>query len=421
MIAANQAGTKIREVTIVGAGIVGVATAIYLQREGHRVTLIDRAGPGEAASQGNAGSLAPGSIIPLALPGTMRQVPGWILDPLGPLSFAWTQVPALIPWLMHFRRACTAERAASSARAMRSLNRESVDTYAELLASAGAPDLMRRDGMLHAYRTERGFDGSAYARKLRTDNGAVLEVVDAAAIRRLEPQLAEDYRWGFLLPEGGHVRDPLKVVQALARHLTANGGKVIQAEVRDFSLVRDGVKALKTTKGDVPTDVVVIAAGIWSRGLLAKLGLRVPLCPERGYHVQIPEPGVAPRSPVTDGEGRFVATPMLGGLRIAGTSEFSAIDAAPNWQRAETLARLASGMFPGLRLDGYSRWSGYRPSTPDSLPVIGRSPRHAGVFLALGHGHWGLMAAPATGQVIADLVAGRPPRLDIAPFRPDRF
>ena len=112
---------------------------------------------------------------------------------------------------------------------------------------------------------------------------------------------------------------------------------------------------------------------------------------------------------------------LLGGLRIAGTSEFSAIDAAPNWQRAETLARLASGMFPGLRLDGYSRWSGYRPSTPDSLPVIGRSPRHAGVFLALGHGHWGLMAAPATGQVIADLVAGRPPRLDIAPFRPDRF
>jgi D-amino-acid dehydrogenase len=408
-------------VTIVGAGIVGVATAIYLQREGHKVTLVERADPGEAASQGNAGSLAPGSIIPLALPGTMRQVPGWILDPLGPLSFAWSQVPALIPWLLHFRRACTAGQVARSATAMRSLNRESVDTYSDLLGAAGAPDLMRRDGMLHAYRTERGFDGSAYARKLRTDNGAALQVVDAAEIRRLEPQLSQEYRWGFLLPEGGHVRDPLKVVQALVHHFAANGGTVVRAEVRNFATARDRVSALVTSEGSMPVDQVVIAAGIWSRGLLAQLGLRVPVAPERGYHVQIPAPGVGPRSPVTDGENRFVATPMLGGLRIAGTSEFSALDTPPNWKRAEVLARLAGGMFPGLNLDGYSRWSGFRPSTPDSLPVIGRSPRHSGVFLALGHGHWGLMAAPATGQVIADLVAGRPPRLDITPFQPDRF
>ncbi|MGZ5174018.1 MAG: NAD(P)/FAD-dependent oxidoreductase [Burkholderiales bacterium] len=409
------------DVSIVGAGVIGVATAIYLQREGHRVTLIDRGGPGEGTSFGNAGSLAPGSIIPLALPGTIRHVPRWILQPLGPLSLSWRQLPALAPWLYRFWRACDPETVARSARAMRSLNRDCVDTYAELFASVGVADLLERAAGLVLYKSERGFDASAYVRQVRIDNGVKVEVLDAAGIQQIDPALSTGYRWGFALPEGGYVRNPLRVVQSLAQHFTANGGTLITAVVQDFVRARDTVKALVTYRGEISVDRVVIAAGVWSRALAARFGVSMPLTSERGYHIHIPNPGVTVRHQVADGERRFTATAMEGGLRVTGTSEFSGLNAPPEWARTEALARLAPTMLPGINTAGYSRWTGHRPSTPDGRPVIAAAPGYPRVFLAYGHGHWGLMAAPATGQVIADLVAGRTPRIDIAPFHPSRF
>jgi D-amino-acid dehydrogenase len=413
--------TPQQDITIIGAGIVGVATALYLQREGHRVTLVERDRPGEATSFGNAGSLAPGSIIPLALPGTFRQVPNWILDPLGPLSLSWKAAPALVPWLLHFRRACNAEQVRRSAAAMRSLNRDSVDTYEELLATAGAPELVRRDGMLQVYRTEAGFAASEGSRRLRLENGARVEVITEADIRRLVPALSSDYRWGFSLPDGGNVRNPLRVTQVLGAHFQSNGGTIVEARVDDLEIAAGAVRALLTSAGRMPVDRVVLCAGVWSRTLAARIGVRVPVASERGYHIHVGTPGIALDRPVTDGERRFVATPMEGGLRFAGTSEFCRVGDAPNWSRADALASLAQSMLPGIDTGDFARWCGPRPSTPDGLPVIGPAPGHPNVLLAYGHGHWGLMAAPATGQVIADLVAGRPPRLDIAPFRPDRF
>lgn len=409
------------EVTIIGAGIVGISTAIYLQRDGHRVTVIDRGAPGEGTSFGNAGSLAPGSIVPLALPGTVNNVPRWIMDPLGPLSLSWRQLPELAPWLLQFWRACNRERVAQTAKAMRSLNRESVDSYEELLASAGVPDLLERSPGLTLYKTDRGFKASEYVRQIRIDNGVVVEILDADRIRELDPALSPDYRWGFSLPENGFVRNPLRVVQSLARHFTANGGTFINATVEGFVLARDGVNALATDHGEMPVDRVVIAAGVWSRVLAAKLGVRAPLTSERGYHIEIPAPGVTLRHQVADQEGRFTATPMEGGIRVSGTSEFSGLDAPPKWARTDALVQLIPTMLPGIRTHGYSRWAGHRPSTPDGRPVIAPVPAYPRVFLAYGHGHWGLMAAPATGQVVADLVAGREPRIDIKPFHPWRF
>ncbi len=409
------------EVTIIGAGIVGISAAIYLQRDGHRVTVIDRGAPGEGTSFGNAGSLAPGSIIPLALPGTARNVPRWIMDPLGPLSLSWRQLPALAPWLLQFWRACTPERVAQTAKAMRSLNRDSVDSYEELLAAAGAEALLERSPGLTLYKSERGFNASEYVRQIRIDNGVRVEILDAQRIRQLDPALSPDYRWGFALPENGFVRNPLRVVQSLAGHFAANGGTLMVATVQDFVLARDGVKALGTDRGEISVDRVVIAAGVWSRALAAKLGVRAPLTSERGYHIEIPAPGVTLRHQVADQEGRFTATPMEGGIRVSGTSEFSGLDAPPKWARTDALVRLIPTMLPGIKTDGYSRWTGHRPSTPDGRPVIAPAPAYPRVFLAYGHGHWGLMAAPATGQVVADLVAGREPRIDIKPFHPRRF
>jgi len=408
-------------VTIIGAGIVSVAAAIYLQREGHAVTLIDGSAPGEGTSFGNAGSLAPGSIIPLALPGTIRQVPKWIIHPLGPLSLSWRKLPGLTPWFFHFWRACNPRTVARTAAAMRSLNGPSVDRYTDLLAGAGASELLVHDSGITVYRSERSFDGSAWARGVRADNGVKIELLDAATIGAREPALDPGYRWGFTLPEGGYVRNPGRVVQALARHFVARGGTLVTAVVRDFVRAEGRVKALVTDRGEIPVDLLVLAAGVGSRALAAKLGVRAPLTSERGYHIQIPAPAVTVRHQVADGDLRFVATPMEGGLRISGTSEFCGIDAPPNWARAAALGRLAPRLLPGIKTEPHSRWAGHRPSTPDGRPYIGAVPGLARLFLAYGHGHWGLMAAPATGQVIADLVAGRPPRIDLAPFRPDRY
>ncbi len=409
-----------KEITVIGAGTVGIVTAVYLQREGHRVTVVDRQAPGEGASFGNAGSLAPGSIIPVAMPGTLQQVPKWLSDPLGPLSLSWRQLPFMLPWFLHFQRACNAGRVRRGAAILRSLNAPSVEAYAGLLAAAGAPELLRREGMLHVYKTEAGFKGSAFGRQLRLDNGCAMELVDVDKIRELAPGIAPGYRWGFYLPDNAHVHSPLRVVQALAGHFQRNGGMIIRADVMDIESDAGGVK-LRTSGGSMSAECVVIAAGFASGKLAAKLGTRIPLAPERGYHIEIPGAAPAQQCPVTDGESRFVATPMAGGLRIAGTSEFQSPAAPPNWARAETLATLAEKMFPGMQAVNYSRWMGVRPSTPDSSPVIGRSPRHRQVLFAFGHGHWGLMAAPVTGQLVADLVAERAPRLDLSPFRPERF
>ncbi len=410
-----------KEITVVGAGIVGIVTAIYLQREGHRVTVIDRQAPGEGASFGNAGSVAPGSNIPVAMPGTLKQVPKWLSDPLGPLSLSWRQLPFMLSWFLHFQRACNFDRVRRGAAILRSLNAPAVEAYADLLDAAGAPELLRREGMLHVYKTETGFKASAYGRQLRTDNGCVVELVDADRIRELAPGLSPGYRWGFNLPDNAHVHSPLGVVQALVEHFKRNGGTIIRADVTDIQCDTGGNVKLHTDEMLLSAECVVIAAGYASGKLAAKLGTRVPLAPERGYHIEIPGAVPAQHCPVTDGESRFVATPMAGGLRIAGTSEFQAADAAPNWARAETLATLAEGMFPGIKAEHYRRWMGVRPSTPDSTPIIGRSARHPRVVFAFGHGHWGLMAAPVTGQLVADLVSDRAPRIDLSPFRPERF
>jgi len=411
----------LKEVTVVGAGIVGIVSAIYLQREGHRVTVIDRQAPGEGTSFGNAGSVAPGSIVPVALPGTLKQVPKWLSDPLGPLSLPWRQLPFMLPWFLHFQHACNAAQVRRGAAVLRALNAPAIDAYADLLAAAGAPELLRREGMLHVYKTEAGFKGSAFGRQLRLDNGCVVELVDADKIRALAPGISPGYRWGFHLPDNAHVHSPLRVVQVLAEHFKNNGGTIIRADVRDIRCDAGGAVKLHTDGVSLSAECVVIAAGYASGKLAARLGTRVPLAPERGYHIEIPGAQLAQQCPVTDGESRFVATPMAGRLRIAGTSEFQAASAPPNWARAETLATLAEKMFPGMQVANYSRWMGVRPSTPDSAPIIGRSAQHRQLLFAFGHGHWGLMAAPVTGQLVADLVADRTPRIDLSPFRPERF
>jgi len=210
-------------------------------------------------------------------------------------------------------------------------------------------------------------------------------------------------------------------VQRLAEGFQRDGGTVLRREVRDVEVGPDGPRRLRTDQGDIEVETLVVAAGAWSARLAARFGDRVPLESQRGYHVTVGEPGVAPRMPVMWAERKFMMTPMQPGLRFAGTVEFAGLEAPPDYRRARVLLQQGKEVFPDLSTSSVSEWMGHRPCLPDSLPVIGRSPRFGRVLYAFGHGHTGLSGAPTTGRVVADLVAGRPPALDLTPYRVDRF
>jgi len=414
-----------KRVVVIGAGLVGIATASCLQRDGHAVTVLDPAGPGEGASFGNAGCFNGSSVVPVSMPGVLGNVPGWLADPLGPLCIRWRYLPVLAPWLVRFVAAGTPERVQAQARALRGLLKNTLEDLAPLVRTAGAQALVHRVGHLHVYRSLQTFAKEAPGWALRRANGVAWEELDADELRQLDPSLSREYVHGVLLPANGHTTDPHALVCSLAQALQRAGGTLQRTRAHGFLLDGGRLRAVRTDAGDVVADAAVIAAGAWSRPLAATLGDRVPLETERGYHLMVRDCAVEPRIPTTDGEGKFVATPMTGGLRLAGTVELAGLAAPPNWARARVLLRHARRMYPALEQrypeEQITTWMGHRPSLPDSLPVIGASRASPDVFYAFGHGHVGMTAAPTTGKVIADLVAGRPPAVDIAAFRADRF
>ena len=425
MTDASRAAAPPGPVVVIGAGIVGLACATYLQRDGRKVVLVDPGGPGEGASYGNAGGLNGSSVVPVAMPGVLSKVPHWLLDPEGPLSIRLRYLPRLLPWLYRFVRAGRPELVRAQARALRSLLAPTVDMYRELAASVGAAHLIQRRGLLMVYRSEASFAADAAPNRLRAANGVVIEELSRDELRQLEPALSPSYARARFISENGYCKNPLALSRSLAAALIANGAEIRRERAEAFAFADGTVEAVMTATGPVPAAAVVVAAGAHSKPLAARLGESVPLDTERGYHAMIKDPEVVPRLPVMEVDGKFVATPMEEGLRMAGTVEFAGLDAPPNWQRARVLLRQGQAMFPGLARtipDGrVSMWMGFRPSLPDSLPVIGATRRYANAFLAFGHGHVGLIGAPMTGQTIADLIAGRAPAIDVAPFSAARF
>lgn len=413
-----------RRICIVGAGAVGAATALWLQRDGHEVVLVDRAPPGEGSSFGNAGCLNGSSVVPMSLPGTLSSVPRWLLDPLGPLSVRWRYLPILAPWLWRFVRAGQRDRVREIAAALRQLTEPTVPLMRELARQAGVPDLIQHQGHLYAYRSEKALDADGFSWDLRKANGVEIERLGADELRQFDPALSREFAAGLLVNENGHTSNPHRLVNALVNEVLRGGGSLIRANVDAVVPRTDGV-CLGTDVGEIEADAVVVAAGAHSRALARGLGDRIPLDTERGYHLMIEGENAGPRIPTTDASGRFVVTPMEGGLRLAGTVELAGYDAQPDWRRAHMLLRQGREMLPGIA-EGYpseriKTWMGFRPSMPDSMPVIGRARRCPNVFYAFGHGHIGMTCAPMTGKVVAELVGGRPSSIDITPFRADRF
>ncbi len=410
-----------KKITIIGAGIVGMATACYLRRDGHDVTVVTQHPPGEYCSFGNAGMLNNAGCVPQPMPGVIWKVPGYLTDPLGPLVVRWPYLARAMPWMLRFLANANAKQAEHASKALYSLIRDTVPTYEELVKWVGSPELVRRSGYLVAYDTDKSYQGDALGWKLRSERGVKTEILDAAGIQKLVPQLARNYLRGVHVLDQGYVANPERLVKSLAAKFQKEGGIILQRKVLGVELGEGGVKALQTDTGSIPVESLVVCAGVHSSELTAQLGEPVPIEAERGYHVTYSDPGLDIPLPVHVSDAKVFVTPMEMGVRIAGQAEFSGIYAEPDYQRAEVLETHMKRMFPGARSTDSTRWMGRRPSMPDSLPVIGPSVKQKNVYYAFGHGHLGLCGGAPTGRLIAGIISGRQSPIDLSPYRVNRF
>lgn len=414
-----------RHIAVIGAGIVGISAAAFLQRHGLAVTVIDRVAPGMGCSYGNAGGVVVASVSPTVHPGILTRIPRWLLDPLGPLTIRWSHLPRVLPWMLALGRAAMPDRVAAITTARARLCAAALDDHKSLLKQAAAEDLLvLRDG-LHLYDREVDYRRDEALRRIRAEYGYATGRLNPGEIREIEPEVADDFACASFWGGWYHVRNPHTVVRKIAESVASSGGTIIEDEVTDFSIAGRRIAALRlAARGELAVDGVVVAAGAWSHLLARRLGVKVLLEAERGYHLTIPDPGVGISRTLTRDAHPVGISPMDVGLRVAGTDEFAGLDAPPDWRRADVLWRNAKRMLPGLRPldDSVSRWMGRRPGTPDSLPVIDRAPSHDNAWFAFGHGHMGLTWGPTTGRLVAGLVAaGGPPDADLSAYGVSRF
>ncbi len=408
-------------VMVIGAGIVGVASALWLQREGFAVTLVESGGIGEGASFGNAGNLSPGSVVPFTMPGVLREAPGWLLDKDGPLVVRPSYFLKVAPFLFAAARSSRTEAALKTSKAMRELHRTTFEAYDVLTRGTEAESLIERCGQLYVSQKIGGAHGSLLSQFMREAAGVKTQFLSASEIRELEPTLAPGFISGMLIPDNGRTKNPNQLVRVLAAEAERNGATLIKGRVTDFEIESGQVRTVLIDGKPHAVERVLVAAGAASGKLSAKLGTAYPIEPERGYHITVVNPEVMPRTSVSNIDGKFVAAPMNMGLRFAGTVEYAGFDASFNDQRAQLLERQAKQMFPKLQLREVTRWAGERPTLSDGLPVLGKAPKIENAYFAFGNSHYGMSAGPVMGRVITQIIAGRPADIDTSAFSPARF
>ena len=409
------------DVTVLGAGIVGICSALSMAERGLKVRLIDRDDPGQATSFGNAGIISPWSVVPQSMPGLWKKVPGWLLDPLGPVTVKPSYLPRMAPWGLRFLYEGRASRVDAVADAMDLLNRDCVDLFRLHLTGTGHEDLIRNSYYVHAFRDDNAADTNSVDYRMRRDRGAEIERIGTSELRQLEPALTPDFKAAILIKGQARALSPGRIGAVLADKLRAMGGEILRQSVRAILPQEGGGWRYVTDQGEENTPQLVLAMGVWSAELLKPLGIHIPMESERGYHVSFSDPGVELNHSVMDMDMKFVASSMEEGLRVAGTAEFAGLDAPINQKRLDGLVQLARGLLPDLRAGEFTTWSGQRPSLPDSLPCIGEIDGFPNLIAAFGHSHYGLMMAPKTGRIVADLVSGAPSNTDLSPFAATRF
>ncbi|MBO42927.1 MAG: hypothetical protein CMM28_04310 [Rhodospirillaceae bacterium] len=407
-----------KNILVIGAGAVGMCTALFLQRDGHHVTVVDEREPGAGCSFGNAGFLSPDTSSPKATPNMLRQVPSWLLDPTGPLKVRANYAIKATPWLWQFIRAGRPTIIAEGMNALLGLHERVFDLYEELTDTS---HLIRRLGQMHIFETDDAFAYAQQSNIRRRQRGITVDELNADEARQIVPELGPAIRHALFFPDNGHIVSPFKLVTSLAEKFIGDGGKIVRDAVHSLAVEDSTVNAVHAETQTFTPSHLVVAAGAWSAALAIQLGDKVPLESQRGYHLELTEPHIMPKIGLQSVERKFTMTPMEGRLRLAGTAEFAGINAEPDYQRANVLFDHAKKLLPGITRSDDRRWMGHRPCIPDSLPVIGPAKHVTNVHYAFGHGHTGMSGSPMTGKLISDMIAERSLSIDATPFLLSRF
>ena len=406
---------------VLGAGIVGTSIALHLAKRGLAVALIDRRGPGEETSYGNAGVIEGNTLLPHPFPRGLGALLRISFKRATEANYHLRFLPRIVPWLIAYRSNSTLERRTEFARLMRPLYERARPEHEALMAESGAERYLRRAGWMKVYRSDKSFADTAAERELARSFKLPHQVLDRDGALKLEPTLAPVFRHGIFWSDAASITNPLAVTKAYAKRLAAFGGIVLKGDAR--SLHRNGAQwRVETHEGPVDADVAVLALGPWTPDVLDPLGLRLPLEVKRGYHRHFrPRGNAGLTRPVVDYDVGYCVAPMEQGLRLTTGAEFASRDAAPTPAQFKRLLPAAKALFPlGDAVDN-TTWMGSRPCFADSRPVIGAARAHAGLWLAYGHAHWGMTLGPATGRLVAELVTGATPYCDPAPYSADRF
>ena len=409
-----------RDIVVIGAGVVGISCARWLQRDGHRVRVLDPQAPGQGCSFGNAGVFAVDSFIPVATPQTLKSVPRMLLSPASPLRLCWLDLPRLTPWLMRFALQTRRARVRAATEALAGLCAGAMEGWRVITEGRPAAALMRHTGWATVFERAVTAASACAAMEERERHGCRVRWLEGSELHARIPGLRHDAAAAAELPDVWMCADPAGFVERLADDLHGDCGTIEPERVTSLRRNDSGVR-VETAAGAIQADHVVVAAGGESERLATGLGDRLGLAAERGYHAMLASGEGGPPMPIMSGEHKFVTTPMARGLRLAGTSEFARADRPADPRRVDVLLQRGRHLFPWLRTDEYTSWLGARSTTPDSVPVIGRSATIPAVTYACGHQHLGLTLAGITGRLVADDLAGRDPGIDMRPLRPNRF
>lgn len=410
-----------KTVAIVGAGIIGVSAAVQLQRDGHDVILIDRDGPGEGTSHGNGGVLASCSIVPVTGPGLWKKAPRMLLDPSQPLFMRWGYFPKLVPWLLKYMGHANAEDTRRIAAALMPIVGDSLTDHQQMAAGTGAERHLKASDYTFVYNNRAHFNEDAFGWGLRKQHGFKWDELEGQAFRDYDDVFAPEFGFGARLEGHGTITDPGQYVKDLAAHVEANGGRIIKASVEDFVRENGHITGLRASGETIPCDEMILATGPWSKELAAKLGISVPLEAERGYHLELLEPSAMPKAPVMVAAAKCVVTPMEGRIRIAGIVEFGGMEAGASKGPLNLLRKNARRILPGVTWKDEVEWVGFRPAPADSIPVIGAVPGLKGAYTGFGHHHIGLTGGPKTGRLLAQMISGKTPNIDMSVYSPERY